>query len=64
VAVAVGVALGVAGQTASDLHPGLRWVVALGVPWLVTAFLAGAIVGDRWCGALAGALALVVGTLA
>jgi len=64
VAVAVGVALGVAGQTASDLHPGLRWVVALGVPWLVTAFLAGAIVGDRWRGALAGALALVVGTFA
>jgi hypothetical protein len=63
-AVAVGLALGVAGQTGPDLHPGLRWVVALGVPWLVSAFAAGALIGDRGWGALAGAVALVVGTLA
>jgi len=63
-AVAAGAALGFAGQTGSDLHPGLRWVVALGVPWLLTAFFAGAIVGDRLRGAIAGALSLVVGTVA
>ena len=63
-AVAAGAALGFAGQTGSDLHPGLRWVVALGVPWLLTAFFAGAIVGDRLRGAIAGALSLVIGTVA
>lgn len=62
-AVVVGAALGVAGQTGSDLHPGMRWVVALGVPWLVTAFVAGALLGGRLRGAFAGATALVVGTL-
>ena len=36
-AVAAGVALGFTGQTGSDLHPGLRWVVALGVPWRLAA---------------------------
>jgi len=63
-AVVVGVALGIVGQTGSDLHPGMRWVVALGVPWLVTAFVAGALLGGRVRGAFAGATALVVGTLA
>jgi hypothetical protein len=63
-AVAVGCVLGIAGQTGPDLHPGLRWVVALGVPWLVTAFAAGALIGDRRWGAVAGAVALVVGTIA
>jgi hypothetical protein len=63
-AVAAGLALGIAGQTGPELHPGLRWVVALGVPWLVTAFAAGALLGDRRWAAPAGALALVVGTLA
>jgi len=63
-AVAAGAALGFAGQTGSDLHPGLRWVVAIGVPWLLTAFFAGAIVGDRLRGAIAGALSLAIGTVA
>jgi hypothetical protein len=63
-AVVVGCLLGAAGQTGPDLHPGLRWVVALGVPWLVTAFAAGALLGDRRWGAVAGAVALVVGTIA
>lgn len=62
-AIVVGIGLGVAGQTGSDLHPGMRWVVALGAPWLVTAFVAGALVGDRARGAVVGAGALVVGTL-
>ena len=62
-AVAVGLVIGVAGQAGPDLHPALRWVVALGVPWLVAAFAAGALLGDPWRGALAGATALVIGTL-
>lgn len=62
-AVLAGVVLGVVGQTGPELHPGLRWVVALGVPWLVTAFVAGALLGQRAWGALAGATALVLGTL-
>ncbi|MEJ7796975.1 MAG: DUF6518 family protein [Solirubrobacteraceae bacterium] len=63
VVVAIGAALGVAGQSAAGLHPGMRWVVALGVPWLVAAFFAGVLAGDRARGAIAGATALVVGTL-
>lgn len=62
--IALGLALGVAGQLAPDLDRRLYWVVALGVPWLVTAFAAGALLGDRRTGAVAGATALVVGTLA
>lgn len=62
-AVAIGAVLGAAGQYASELNPGMRWVVALGVPWLLTAFAAGAMVGDRVLGALAGITTLVVGTL-
>jgi len=62
-AVAIGLLVGVAGQTGPDLHPALRWVVALGVPWLVAAFAAGAMLGNRARGALAGATALVIGTL-
>jgi hypothetical protein len=63
-AVGLGLALGVAGQLAPDLDPRLYWIVALGVPWLVAAFAAGALLGDRRWGAVAGATALVVGTLA
>lgn len=62
-AVAVGSVLGGAAQIASDVHPALRWAAALGVPWLVTAFFAGALLGDRARGAFAGAAALVLGTL-
>jgi hypothetical protein len=62
-ATVVGLALGTAGQMGPELHPALHWVVALGVPWLVAAFVAGALVGDRGRGALAGAVALVFGTL-
>jgi hypothetical protein len=64
VAVALGLVLGGAGQLAPDLEPRLYWAVALGVPWLVAAFAAGALLGTRACGAVAGATALVVGTLA
>jgi hypothetical protein len=60
----LGLGLGLAGQLAPDLDGRLSWVVALGVPWLLAAFAAGALVGDRGRGALAGATALVVGTLA
>lgn len=63
-AIALGLALGVSGQLAPDLDPRLYWFVALGVPWLVTAFVAGALLGDRLRGAVAGAVALVAGTLA
>lgn len=63
-AIALGLALGVIGQLAPDLDPRLYWFVALGVPWLATAFAAGALLGDRLRGAVAGAVALVAGTLA
>ena len=62
--VAFGLALGVAGQLAPDLDPRLYWIVALGVPWLVSAFAAGALVGEPRPAAVAGATALVVGTVA
>jgi len=62
-AIGVGLVLGTAAQMGPVLHPALRWVVALGVPWLVAAFVAGALVGDPARGALAGAAALVFGTL-
>lgn len=63
-ATALGLALGVVGQLAPGLDPRLYWLVALGVPWLLAAFAAGALLGDRVLGALAGATALVMGTLA
>ncbi|MFP5362494.1 MAG: DUF6518 family protein [Thermoleophilia bacterium] len=63
-ACALGLALGGGGQLAPDLDHRLYWVVALGVPWLLAAFAAGALVGDARGGAAAGATALVVGTLA
>ena len=62
--IALGLVLGAAGQLAPDLDRRLYPVVALGVPWLVTAFAAGALLGERRGGAVAGATALVVGTLA
>jgi len=62
--IALGLALGGAGQLAPDLDGRLYWIAALGVPWLVAAFAAGALLGDRRRGAVAGAVALVVGTLA
>lgn len=61
---ALGLVLGVVGQLAPDLDGRLYWIAALGVPWLLTAFAAGALLGDRRRGALAGAIAIVVGTLA
>lgn len=60
----LGLVLGVAGQLAPDIDRRLYWFAALGVPWLLTAFAAGALLGDRARGALAGAIALAVGTLA
>ena len=63
VGLAFGIALGAGGQLAPDVDPRLYWIVALGVPWLVAAFAAGAIVGDRRPAGVAGATALVAGTV-
>src|SRR4051812_15370857 len=70
--VPVGIALGAGGQGIDHFDARLRWVAALGVPWLLVAFALGALVG--WAGsrvsartkfaaaALTGAVALVVAT--
>ena len=73
--VPAGVLLGVGGQGIDRFDARLRWVAALGVPWLLVAFVLGAFV--HWSGsrrgdasprvlfagaALAGAIALVVAT--
>jgi hypothetical protein len=61
-ALPAGLALGVVGQAIDRVHDGLTWAGALGVPWLVVAFAAGALARDRAAAALAGAAALVIGT--
>ena len=61
-AVPLGVALGGTAQLVDRAHPGLAWLGALGVPWLVVAFAAGALARDRLAAATAGAVALVAGT--
>lgn len=63
-AIALGIVLGLGAQIAGDLRPGLGWVGALGGPWLVTAFAAGALAASARTAALAGALALGTGTAA
>lgn len=40
----------------------VAWISRLGGPWLLTAFLVGAFVGERRLGALAGGAALAIGT--
>jgi Family of unknown function (DUF6518) len=75
-ALPAGILLGVAGQGIDRFDARLRWIAALGVPWLLVAFALGAFV--HWAGgrgaadasprdlftaaALAGAIALVVAT--
>jgi hypothetical protein len=69
-ALALGIGGRVAAQASAELPHGHvlnelgRAFVALGAPWLVTAWAIGAIAGDRMRGALAGGLALALGTLA
>ncbi|UUY02423.1 DUF6518 family protein [Svornostia abyssi] len=63
-AAGLGVALGLGAQHVGDLRPGLGWVGALGAPWLVTAFVAGALAPQARVAAIAGATALAVGTAA
>ncbi len=40
----------------------VAWLSRLGAPWLLTAFLVGAVVGERRRGAIAGGMALAIGT--
>lgn len=61
-AIPLGVVVGTVGQLVDRLHPGLMWAGALGVPWLVVAFAAGAVARDRAAGFAAGATTIVVGT--
>ena len=61
-AVPLGILLGVAGQEAEDVVRPLRWVFALGAPWLAVCWAAGALAGGRVSGALAGAVALTTAT--
>lgn len=61
-AVPLGVLLGVAGQEAEEVVPPLRWVFALGVPWLAVCWAAGAVAGRPAAGGVAGAAALTVAT--
>lgn len=64
VAAGLGLALGLGAQHIGDVRPGLGWVGALGAPWLVTAFVAGALAPHARIAATAGAIALAVGTAA
>jgi hypothetical protein len=68
-----GIALGVGGQGIDDVDARLRWVAALGVPWLLVAFALGALTHRLAAGhvtpraalagaAASGALALSVAT--
>ncbi|HEV3002376.1 MAG TPA: DUF6518 family protein [Solirubrobacteraceae bacterium] len=61
-AVPLGVLLGVAGQEAEEVARPLRWVFALGVPWLAVCWAAGAFAGRTPAGAVAGAVALTTAT--
>lgn len=55
--------VGLVAQLADNLVPQLGRATALGVPWLVAAFAVGALQRGRALGALAGAIALVAGTV-
>ena len=61
-AIPAGLVLGLVTQGADHLHPALRWVGGLGVPWLFVAFAVGALGRGRIAGAAGGATALVVAT--
>ena len=62
-AVPAGLLLGLVTQGVNHVHPALRWVGGLGVPWLLVAFCVGALARRRRAGAVGGAVALVVATL-
>jgi hypothetical protein len=57
------VLIGLVAQLSDNLVSELHRVTSLGVPWLVAAFGVGALWRDRGLGALAGATALVTGTV-
>jgi Family of unknown function (DUF6518) len=61
-AIPVGVLLGIAGQEADEVVAPLRWVFALGVPWLAVCWVVGAFAARPLAGALAGATALTTAT--
>jgi hypothetical protein len=62
IGLAMGVVLGVAGRATDHVTGVLHWAGALGGPWLLGAFIAGALANGRREGALAGATAIVFGT--
>jgi len=57
-----GVAIGVIGRASVQSTEVTAWISRLGAPWLLTAFLVGAYVGERRRGAIAGGAALAIGT--
>lgn len=59
---ALGVAVGFAARAGHELAREPYWMASLGGPWLVAAFAAGALAGDRRVAALAGAATIVTGT--
>jgi uncharacterized protein DUF6518 len=61
-AIPLGVVLGLAGQEGEEVVQQLKWVFALGTPWLVVCWAAGAMAGTRLAGAVAGSVALTVAT--
>jgi len=62
-AILAGLLLGLVTQGADHVHPALKWVGGLGVPWLLVAFCVGALARRRVAGAAGGAVALVVATM-
>jgi hypothetical protein len=60
---ALGVAVGLGAQAGHHVPGDAYWMASLGGPWLVVAFVAGAIADRRAWGALAGAATIVTGTL-
>src|SRR4051812_27238034 len=60
IAVAAGTMLGCLEQGLRHASPPIPWLTALGVPWLATAFVVGALVRGRRRAPLAAAAALVV----
>jgi uncharacterized protein DUF6518 len=60
---ALGVSVGFASQAGHHLPGDAYWLASLGGPWLVAAFVAGALARRTAWGAVAGAATIVVGTL-
>ena len=61
-ALAGGVLIGVIGRASVQTTEVIAWTSRLGAPWLVTAFVVGAVVADRRHAALAGGATLAIGT--